>query len=225
MQAEYYKHSGADAIIEGSLQLVKPERTEISLVVARAAALVTEHMLPSLLTAQSSYDQAINQTLQDKMTGLDNPRGFSMSLRKAAAFALQHGLPYTVACMYLTNLKYVNDTHGYSAGDDLLVTAAQCLTDSSGMNNPKQQAGCELRQAARLENGDEFGVILVGAEEPEALAWWQTMDETFRSSNVEMCLGLSTSSAHNPEEPTIIYDSAYDALQQARLKSQAVVIH
>lgn len=219
-----YKHPEAHAITEGSLQLVKPERTEVSLVVARAAALVTEYMLPSLLTAQDSYDQAINQALQDKMTGLDNQRGFFISLRKAAAFALQHSLPYTVGCMYLTNLKYVNDTLGYDAGDDLLVAAAQCLTAQSGMNIPKQQAGCELRQPARLENGDEFGVILVGAEQPEALEWWQTMDAAFRSAKAEMCLGLSTSHAHNPEQPTTVLDAAYGALQQARLNNQAIVI-
>jgi len=94
----------------------------------------------------------------DPVTALFNRRRFEEELVRELAAAQRYGTGGAVLALDLDNFKYVNDTLGHSAGDDLIAGVAEIL-------------GARLRRTdivARL-GGDEFAVILPHVDEAEAV--------------------------------------------------------
>ncbi len=93
----------------------------------------------------------------DPLTGLPNRRRFDAELRAALEHVHRYGTRAAVLLLDLDGFKYVNDTLGHSAGDELIVRCGQVLR-------------ARLRETdvlARL-GGDEFAVLLPGVTEDEA---------------------------------------------------------
>jgi diguanylate cyclase (GGDEF)-like protein/PAS domain S-box-containing protein len=90
----------------------------------------------------------------DVLTGLPNRVLLQDRLAQAVAFANRSGRPLWVMLIDLDRFKFVNDSMGHKAGDQLLRTVAQRLQDSVR----------ESDTVARL-SGDEFVAILT--EYPE----------------------------------------------------------
>jgi diguanylate cyclase (GGDEF)-like protein/PAS domain S-box-containing protein len=90
----------------------------------------------------------------DVLTGLPNRVLLQDRLSQAVAFANRSGKPLWVMLIDLDRFKFVNDSLGHKAGDQLLKTVAQRLQDSVR----------ESDTVARL-SGDEFVAILT--EYPE----------------------------------------------------------
>jgi diguanylate cyclase (GGDEF)-like protein/PAS domain S-box-containing protein len=93
----------------------------------------------------------------DALTGLFNRRRFEEELDRVLATAERYRRHGAVLVLDLDGFKYVNDTLGHPAGDELIARLATTLRD-------------ELRETdviARL-GGDEFGIILPEASEAEA---------------------------------------------------------
>jgi diguanylate cyclase (GGDEF)-like protein/PAS domain S-box-containing protein len=97
----------------------------------------------------------------DALTGLSNRRRFEQDLRRAVESSRRYGGGGAVLILDLDNFKYVNDTLGHGAGDELLRGIAGLLRT--------RLRGTDV--VARL-GGDEFAVILphAGAEEARHLA-------------------------------------------------------
>ena len=94
----------------------------------------------------------------DPVTALFNRRRFEEELRRELAAAQRYGTGGAVLALDLDNFKYVNDTLGHSAGDELIASVAEIL-------------GGRLRRTdivARL-GGDEFAVVLPHVDEAEAV--------------------------------------------------------
>jgi diguanylate cyclase (GGDEF)-like protein len=91
----------------------------------------------------------------DSLTGLPN----RVQFRQAVAAAVQRGLPHAVLMLDLDRFKHVNDVLGYAFGDLLLQGVAQRLR-------------AEVRPDDLLGRlaGDEFALLLHGADEALALA-------------------------------------------------------
>jgi diguanylate cyclase (GGDEF)-like protein/PAS domain S-box-containing protein len=93
----------------------------------------------------------------DALTGLLNRRRFAGELDRVLAEAERYARPGAVLVLDLDGFKYVNDTLGHRAGDELIARLAATLR-------------AELRETdviARL-GGDEFGVILPECSAQEA---------------------------------------------------------
>jgi diguanylate cyclase (GGDEF)-like protein/PAS domain S-box-containing protein len=93
----------------------------------------------------------------DALTGLLNRRRFAAELDRVLAEAERYARPGAVLVIDLDGFKYVNDTLGHRAGDELIARLAATLR-------------AELRETdviARL-GGDEFGVILPESSAEEA---------------------------------------------------------
>jgi diguanylate cyclase (GGDEF)-like protein len=85
----------------------------------------------------------------DPLTGLYNRRFGEQRLSAEVARSQRNGLPLTIMILDVNALKYVNDTHGHAAGDELITYFAGRLT--------KAIRGSDL--AVRV-GGDEFLLIL-----------------------------------------------------------------
>lgn len=85
----------------------------------------------------------------DSLTGLLNRRGLFAELERQAATAQRYGAAGALLVIDLDHFKYVNDSLGHRAGDELLVTVADLIRERVR----------ETDIVARL-GGDEFAVLL-----------------------------------------------------------------
>ena len=110
----------------------------------------------SEITQRKLSEQRIHHIAHhDVLTGLPNRVLLQDRLMQAAAYANRSGNPLWVMLIDLDRFKFVNDSLGHKAGDQLLKTVAQRLLDSVRQSDT----------VARL-SGDEFVAIL--AEYPDA---------------------------------------------------------
>lgn len=103
-------------------------------------------------------DVLARQALHDGLTGLANRALFSDRLEGAVARSRRGGGPVSVFFIDLDMFKTVNDTRGHEAGDLLLESVAAHLSECVR----------EVDTLARF-GGDEFAVLLDGADEAVAL--------------------------------------------------------
>ncbi|MFN4249985.1 HD domain-containing phosphohydrolase [Deinococcus sp.] len=110
--------------------------------------------------AERSARRMERMALTDSLTDLRNRRAFEQDLEGRAAPL--GNTPFTVLSLDVDGLKRLNDTHGHSAGDDLLSAVAAALTAAFAGHG----------QAYRI-GGDEFAVIgeavMTAAEQTKCL--------------------------------------------------------
>jgi len=94
-------------------------------------------------------DRLQKQASYDELTGLPNRSLAADRLKQTLVKAKRHELNPCVAFLDLDNFKYINDTFGHAAGDDLLREAAKRLTDCARGSDTVARLG-----------GDEFLLIL-----------------------------------------------------------------
>ena len=144
----------------------------------RADALVMlvylAYVILSLLRSHADYQRRLDldqelrdqrdlfhrQSRIDALTELANRRHFADRMEQAGAHARATGEPLALLVLDLDHFKAINDTHGHSAGDACLVAFARRLA---------AEFGGDGMLAARL-GGEEFGVLLEGQGEAQAIA-------------------------------------------------------
>lgn len=94
----------------------------------------------------------------DPLTGAMNRRAFTMIAERERLRSLRDGTPLTLAYFDLDDFKTVNDTHGHSAGDEVLTSFAQAVEAAI--------RGTDL--FARL-GGDEFVLLLPDTDARRAI--------------------------------------------------------
>lgn len=102
------------------------------------------------ITATKRYQAELEfQANRDTLTGLANRNLLHDRLRQASAYATRYGHPVWLLFMNLDRFKFVNDTLGHRAGDELLKVVAERL----------RNAVRETDTIARM-SADEFVLIL-----------------------------------------------------------------
>lgn len=84
----------------------------------------------------------------DPLTRIANRRGFDRTIRQ---WLEQDKLQFVLALLDLDDFKRINDTHGHSAGDKVLLAVAQALRTSLRASDLVARVG-----------GDEFAVLITG---------------------------------------------------------------
>ncbi|MEA2190649.1 MAG: hypothetical protein QOI73_770, partial [Solirubrobacteraceae bacterium] len=111
------------------------------------------------VTHRRRYEENLHYlATHDPLTGLHNRSSFAGQLETHADIVRRYGSEGALLLLDLDHFKYVNDTLGHQAGDQLIARAAKVL-------------GSRLRDSdvlARL-GGDEFAVLLPKAECAAAL--------------------------------------------------------
>jgi diguanylate cyclase (GGDEF)-like protein len=107
----------------------------------------------------------------DATTGVANTRGLFERLRESLASARRNSFPLSVCLFDLDDFKSVNDVHGHAAGDRVLREVAQA-------------AGGALRPGDTVARcgGDEFVLVLPGADESDARAAVARLVETLEAA-------------------------------------------
>ncbi|WP_433797161.1 diguanylate cyclase domain-containing protein [Actinoplanes sp. CA-252034] len=97
------------------------------------------------------------QAETDVLTGMPNRAYFMETLGASLSRCRQDGSDVAVLFIDMDGFKAINDTYGHDAGDQLLITAAQRLSDTAGLHGI----------AARL-GGDEFVIACTDTSAAEA---------------------------------------------------------
>ena len=95
----------------------------------------------------------------DPLTGLANRRRFEEELSRQLAYGQRSGDAAGVLVLDLDNFKYVNDTLGHKAGDELICRVAAVIGDRVRASDTLARIG-----------GDEFALLLRGADREGARA-------------------------------------------------------
>lgn len=94
----------------------------------------------------------------DPLTGLFNRRRFGAEVERQVAYVRRHKGRGCVLFLDLDNFKYINDTLGHAAGDDLIIATAGVLREHSRVTDVVSRLG-----------GDEFALLLPETSADEAM--------------------------------------------------------
>lgn len=96
--------------------------------------------------------QLTHELTHDELTNIHNRKGLKETAKKLSRAGHEEA---TIACLDIDNFKDYNDAKGHAAGDELLVTVAQCL---------EVIAAAHAGIAVRL-GGDEFALVIPDTDE------------------------------------------------------------
>ena len=146
------------------------------------------------ITERKKFEnKLVYQANYDKLTGLPNRNMIDDRLHQAEITARRNNSKASVLFIDLDRFKYVNDTFGHDAGDELLKQVSRRLE------------GCvrEIDTVARL-GGDEFLVILNDVKKPVAVRSVAKKIITQLSSKFNLKV--------TNQDPTIYYDTDQDVM-------------
>jgi diguanylate cyclase (GGDEF)-like protein len=160
-----------------------------------------------------------SQANTDTLTGLGNLRHLQRQIANLLAIHKRYGHPFGVLLMDVDGLKRINDSHGHSAGDRVLMQVAMAL----------QRSIRTVDLAARL-GGDEF-CVLAPHQEPEAAT---TLAERLATAvreevaspdepPVSLSIGVVSCPTHGADAETLI-DTADRAMYRAKAAGDPVAV-
>jgi diguanylate cyclase (GGDEF)-like protein len=154
----------------------------------------------------------------DAVTGLANRRGFDERFDLEVARTARDGLPVSVVVCDLDHFKRVNDELGHDRGDAALRTAAWAIRSAVRVVDGVGRLG-----------GEEFGVILPGADEEEAMTVADRVCESVRVAfdghpvQITVSCGVATVTNGGPRDRLLLMadEAMYEAKRRGRDRAVA----
>ena len=174
---------------------------DLALLIARTGQLVLLKQTMDRLRAEAD---------RDHLTGLANRRRFRATLGQEVERWRRYNVPCALVLVDIDHLKKINDKHGHSAGDRVIRHTANALLQLSRDNDT----------AARL-GGEEFALLLAGADEAKARAAAERLRQVVSATPVEeigivtISLGIASCPSHATSERTL-YAASDAALYRAK---------
>jgi diguanylate cyclase (GGDEF)-like protein len=202
--------------------LSKPSRP-IAGLVATLILLVSAALIGRLRDLlDRSYRELDFRAVHDTITGLPNRALLLQRLSQAMRFSKRLSGRVSLLYIDLDRFQEINSTLGRAAGDAVLAETAARLTAIAG----------EREIVARV-GGDEFAMVLPGAEEPEA---FEIANKVVRmlSTRVDVgdvsvessaTVGIATSSDHTALEPEALLHQAELTLEGARSSRSGIAAY
>lgn len=154
------------------------------------------------------YTRTRELAITDGLTGLYNQSHFTAMLEREVSVALRYGYPLSLLALDLDRFKRYNDTYGHLAGNVLLRTFAEVLSESVR----------EVDIVAR-NGGEEFAIILPKTDESGALQLAErlrvtTASHPFPYASVTVSIGVAT--LKSLMDATTLHHMADQALYEAK---------
>jgi diguanylate cyclase (GGDEF)-like protein len=180
---------------------------------ANSAAAVAWHIglaLSNLRLRESLREQS----LEDSLTGLSNRRYLNTTLPREIGRARRLGAAIAIFMLDIDHFKRFNDSQGHAGGDAVLTALGALLQES-----------CRQGDLACRYGGEEFTVLLFGADGFMARDWAQRLTSSIRALEVRLngvilppftlSMGLALYPAHGADAATLL-QAADRALYEAK---------
>ena len=159
------------------------------------------------------YEETRRLSLHDPLTGLANRRHLEIVAGNSLANARRHGTPFSIIMLDLDHFKQYNDTHGHSAGDQLLVTMAKTMKKEVRETNLVVRYG-----------GEEFLILLPETEITAALAVAERIrSRVHENTGITVSLGVAWAKDAGCSLDKLI-EAADTALYQAKNSGRNQVV-
>lgn len=175
------------------------------------------------ITHRKHYEEQLRrQALHDGLTGLPNRLLLMDRMEQAIAAAERDGKELYVLFFDLDRFKYVNDTLGHEAGDELLKAVAARMLDCARKSDTLARLG-----------GDEFVLMLEGVSSEQAVAplvkrLMERVSESILLGDQEVAISCSIGVSVYPQDAhdaTTLLKFAETAMYQAKEKGRNGIEH
>jgi len=160
------------------------------------------------VTERLAREQEISfLSYHDSLTGLHNRRYYEDNLTK---LDIPQNYPLTMVMSDINGLKLINDAFGHSAGDKLLISAANLISDS-----------CRETDLIARIGGDEFVIVMPKTSGAEAEKIIEKINKeakkvTIKSIELSISFGFKTKKSIK-EDIQVIYRGAEDLMYRVKL--------
>jgi len=147
--------STGDFSVEPSWLLINGSLTAVLVVIVfwmmKQVLKPAEELAVSHNQLGEQYEDVVQSSLQDYLTGLGNHRHFQEEMQRMIGVSKRDGQPLSLLLFDLDDFKLVNDGRGHAVGDQLLATVGRLVHTS-------------MRHADRAFRigGDEFAILMPG---------------------------------------------------------------
>lgn len=151
----------------------------------READLLTKAVMIAWTDIQKQTDQLTQEAMTDLLTGLTNRRSLDLSIQQWIAARV----PFSVIVLDVDKFKFVNDTYGHLAGDEVLRQVAGILTASIRPGDVCARYG-----------GEEFVLLLPRTKAEDAFNVAERIRQTLEKNKVPLPMQVTSSQgiAHYP---------------------------
>lgn len=188
----------------------------ISLLVPLPMTLITGAVIFSLTVAlEQARSRAHALSMTDSLTGLSNRRHFLQGVQRELHLAQRHQLPMALLILDVDHFKRINDLHGHSMGDQVLIEISQCCAQALRTTDLLARWG-----------GEEFVVLLPNTHRDHAhhlaervreavagLAQLRVQSEVVR---VTVSVGVACADAGQTATLDVLVQTADRALYEAK---------
>jgi diguanylate cyclase (GGDEF)-like protein len=144
--------------------------------------------------------------ITDELTGLYNWRCFNKKLMEEVARNRRQNHPMCLMFFDVDGLKKINDTHGHSGGNDVLIAISHAI---------KQSIRKEVDSAYRF-GGDEFAVILPEVRSNKAVEIAKRIISKLSETNTNISLSFGIAELESEMDADILLKCADKAMYMAK---------
>lgn len=154
--------------------------------------------------------------MRDTLTGLGNRRYFDDACDSAVQLARRNDSHFALLLLDLDNFKQVNDNAGHAAGDEVLLSVANCMRDTLRATDQLFRFG-----------GDEFAVLLSGEDAQSAELVARRLVKAINQHHICQHYQVSASAGlamlKAEQDKNALFSAADAALYQAKTAGKSTV--